>query len=697
MSTASPTLAVLAEMAQRIRPRRLRTIREFAEQEIILPNGVREGSRFRVDTNPHVGLWFDAIDSGRFRRHFALGPTGSGKTLCASFIPLLWHLFERREPVIFGLPDANMVKDKWAGEILPVIASSRYRDMLPTSGAGSRGGDVERIDFKHGPFVRFMTGGGGDKSRAGMHVRVLIATEVDGFDKISEASRESDQFTQLEARVSSRSDSVVYGECTVSTEDGRTHQEYTNGTASRIVMHCPHCLAWVTPERQHLVGWKDAKDEISAMEGARIVCPECGALWTEQERMAAARENKLVHHGEIITPDGSIIGEARRTLTLGFRWTASNNLLKPIGETALLEWKASRSPTPDIVEKGLRQFCWALPHVADAKEVNKLSFHDIAARVMQGVLWGLLADDTQDLTVGVDVGKYTLHWSAVGWRRVAAEAAEIMQGATGGGGITPQLPEYGRMEVPSNEMGEELALRMTLRRLRDEVLINGWRRVGGGDPVKPLVITVDAGYQQAIVMDFVAESEALGLPVKAVKGLGERQFGAGAASGGIGASGDRPKGSRLVANGPGWEAWELPGEPTLLIEANADHWKSYLHARLATPAGKVGGLVLAMPPSGSPTQHLSFARHMVAEKKIEEFKAGVGGRGLITRWQKVARDNHWLDATALASLGRSLAGEQVLPVGDTSKAPSTAAPVARYPEENERSSWMPPRPEKWVR
>ncbi len=234
------------------RPRRLRTMRQFAEEEIVIPDGPFVGRKFRCSRQPYTGLWFDAVDSGHWNRLVATGPT-----LSCFIIPLLYHLFELSETVICGLPDMDMAADKWREDILPVIEQSRYRELLPRRGGGSRGGRVESIQFRNGATLKYMSGGGSDKSRAGFTSRVVVITETDGMDQPGQTSREADKITQLEARTRAYgSRKRVYMECTVSTEQGRTWQEYTQGTQSQIVLPCPACQAWVVPEREHLTGWR---------------------------------------------------------------------------------------------------------------------------------------------------------------------------------------------------------------------------------------------------------------------------------------------------------------------------------------------------------------------------------------------------------------------------------------------------------
>ena len=216
------------------RPRALRTMRAFAEGEIIIPDGPHAGRRFRCDRQPYTRLWFDAVDTGLWNRCVATGPTQSGKTLACFVIPLLYHLFEVAETVICGLPDMDMAADKWREDILPALERSRYRDLFPQRGGGSRGGRVESLQFTNGATLKFMSGGGGDKSRAGFTSRVVAITETDGMDQPAGSSRESDKITQLEARTRAYgARKRIYMECTVSTEEGRTWRQGRSGSARR--------------------------------------------------------------------------------------------------------------------------------------------------------------------------------------------------------------------------------------------------------------------------------------------------------------------------------------------------------------------------------------------------------------------------------------------------------------------------------
>src|SRR5262245_50905857 len=173
----------------RARTPRTRTLREFAEQELKLPpGGPFAGSSFRCSRQPYSRLLLDELPE--WARAVITGPTQSGKTLQAWVIPTMYHLFELDERVILGVPTMVIAKDKWKHDLLPVIEHSRFAEYLRSSGPGSRGGVPELIEFANGASIRWMTAAGDDKQRAHYTSRVVIVTETDGFDEVSEASKE---------------------------------------------------------------------------------------------------------------------------------------------------------------------------------------------------------------------------------------------------------------------------------------------------------------------------------------------------------------------------------------------------------------------------------------------------------------------------------------------------------------------------
>jgi phage terminase large subunit GpA-like protein len=630
-------------------------MRDFAEQEMVLPDGPHAGRRFRCARQPYTALWFDEVDSGRWSRCVATGPTQSGKTLCCFVIPLLYHLFELGETVICGLPDMDMAGDKWREDILPSIEQSRYRDLLPRRGGGSRGGRVESLQFGNGATLKFMSGGGGDKSRAGFTSRVVMITETDGMDEAGGGSRESDKITQLEARTRAYgSRKRVYMECTVSTEGGRTWREYTSGTQSLILLPCPHCRDWVSPQREHLVGWQEARSQAEARRDSAFRCPSCEALWSDADRVGANQAARLVHTGQSLDEEGNAMGEPPETDTLGFRWSAVNNLFLTAGDAGSDEWRAARSADEENAEREMRQFVWCIPVAPTELDLSALEAGELTSRVVD-LPRGVVPEDAKYLTMGIDLGKFLTHWIVIAWRDRA----------------TAHIVDYGRLEVATQDLGVEQALMVALRELR-ALAVAGWPvGTAGGEPKQADMVWIDAGYMTPVVYAFCREA---GRPFHPAIGRGadqqRRQWY------------NRPTstGSIVKQIGEGYHVNWIPAETMYLIEVDADYWKTWAHQRLTTPVDSPGAMTLYQ---AGPHEHLALARHLTAERKLETF---VAGKGVVTKWERLRRQNHWFDGLYNACAAGHVCGVRL--VQEQPQQPAPQKPIRRTLDEDGQRPWI---------
>ena len=601
---------------------RLRSITEWAESEIILPNGPFAGERYRHHRHPVSRLWFNEIDSGRWSRFAATGPTQNGKTLQCYVIPVLYHLFEVRETAIVGLPDMNMANDKWQQDFKPVIMSSPFRDLMPTRGEGSKGGNIKNsITFSNGATLRFMTAGGNDKKRAGYTSRVVAVTETDGMDEAGETSREADKIEQIEARTMAfgRRGKRVYLECTVSIERGRIWQEIKQGSDSRIMRPCPHCGVYVCPEREHLTGWETAESEEQAAAESHFFCPSCGELWSEADRQESAKHAKLVHRGQEITNDGVITGPLPQTQTLGFRWSAIDNPFRTAGDVGAEEWKAKRSKDPENAEKKMRQFIWAIPYEPPDVELTPLDAEQIAGR-KSTFAEGVSPPDCLGVVIGIDTGKHRLHW--------------VVSAVMADGRLF--VVKYGTQPVRSNELGVHGGLVEALTKLHEYF-----------KAFNPRQVWIDSGYHEhtdAVYAFCMAVNEGLKTGqerYRPTKGYGE---------------GQQRIGRYWMPEHKDDDVLHIGREfhikrvrrgkellrGVLLVHVNSDHWKSELHQRLLIPPEEPKSVVLFADPD--PFKHSEISRHFVAERQVSKF---VAGRGETVVWDRVSRENHLLDASYL--------------------------------------------------
>lgn len=621
----TPDQELLLDFRQLVTVPRLRPMSVFAEQEIVVPTGPYAGRKFKIGRQPYAGLLFGEL--GNWYRHVITGPTQSGKTLQAFVIPMMYHLFEVGETVICGLPTLDMASDKWERDLKPVIEASRYRDWLPRRGAGSRGGTPsDVITFGNGAQLKFMGGGGGDKQRAAFTSRVLIITETDGMDESGEASREADKVTQMEGRTRAFGDRArIYMECTVSTTDGKTWREYEAGTASRIAVRCPHCKAWVSPERDHLRGWQEAATELDAEDGGHFVCPACEKPLSDDQRAEMNAAGRLLHRGQEMNARGRIQGDPPRTKTLGFRWSAFNNLFASPGQLAAEEWRSLHSDDSENADRSMKQFVWCIPVVEDRIETSDItpsivrgSHEDYGGRCTQADK-NTVPEAIEALTAFVDVHSRSdrlLYYVVCAW--LPGRRCVVID--------YDQFGDPGLRDV----MGADLSVQANLRDLRRHFLSGVY-----GRPLDRVL--VDAGYFTDLVMREVHEAVRGGLPYIASKGLGSSENDRSAYVHPV----KRTKDRIPSPNGDLWYQ-SLQSSGMWQINMHSDRWKNAVHhAFMLKPLDEQGSHAAgAVRLFGQdPRQHFLFADQVAAEVLQREFSE----KGWSEKWIKRRKENHYLD------------------------------------------------------
>jgi len=237
--------------------------------------------------------------------------------------------------------------------------------------------------------------------------------------------------------------------------------------------------------------------------------------------------------------------------------------------------------------------------------------------------------------------------------------------------------DYGRTPVASVDLGVELALLTALRELRDQIS-GGWpiRQEDGSlsPPHAPDAVWCDANWMTSVVYQFVREYGAPVLPAIGRSTTQNRRN-----------YYQRPgSGSSVKHTGDGFHIVYVPAERLHRVDFDADIWKSRISARLDTPPGQPGALVLF---AASAQEHLSIARHFCAEEMIEEF---VAGRGVVQRWEARSPNNHWLDAAVLASIAACCCGATPAAVMErrtASDSPEQPPASSLLPDQLQQKKW----------
>lgn len=630
--------AIRCMSQSQVRP--IRTMRRWAEDEIVIPNGPFEGDSFSVVNQPVLGLLLDEIDSGRWVEKYATGPSQSAKTMTCFVIPIAYHLAEMGEDVVCGVPDMNMAADKWEDDLLPVFqASPALRRLLPTRGSGSDGGKVtDSITFLNGAKLKFMSRGAKDQGKAGFTARVVCVTEAAGFSVSVETSVESGPLDQLEARQRAwdypqRSTHV---EGTLTIPEQLPWIARADSSKSRIVSPCPHCGAWILPERRHLVGWLAAENPEQAAEMGHWICPSCDERITEEERRESMQDCRIIHGDQTIDRKGNISGDLPPTKRLFFHWQSWHNLFVSTGSIAREEWIASQmpddSPEKEKAEKKLTQFVHGVCYSQSNIDFIDLDYKEVAGRKAAGSPRGFVPSDTEWVTVGVDVGKYQLYWFAIAFRPNGRM----------------RCFDFGSADVPSDKMAIGLAIGGALQSLKDQ-FDAGWAVQGNqsgidAKPRAPDAVWIDAGYQTDAVFAWIRSlgqhtPRARYMPIVG-RGTGQlqRQYENPAKTSG-----------RIIQVGDNWHMSKMPKHRAYEMVVNSDHYKEQVHFSLSLDKELPGAMDFFLA-SGRDLEVV--ARHLTNEKKVQEFQPG---KGLVTKWMRTGQQ-HWLDGAAYARAAGSRLG-----------------------------------------
>lgn len=285
------------------------------------------------------------------------------------------------------------------------------------------------------------------------------------------------------------------------------------------------------------------------------------------------------------------------------------------------------------------------PATDDAGDAPTLSVADIAGK-LNTLNRRRLPVWTEHVTAMVDLHDDLLYYAVAAWS----------------GNYTGAVVDYGTYPDQRAVRFSRSAAKRTLRRsfksagrlgairagldaLANEILAREYTREDGAT-FRVGRCLVDAGHEPDVVYDFVRASPhasilmpSLGAGIKATnKPMTEYA---------------RKRGDRL-----GWN-WYIPapirGRAGRYVRLDANHWKQFIHDRLATPLSDPGALALW---GRQRNRHTMFAEHIVAEAPTA---VTANGRTVGEWSMRPGRsENHWLDCLVGCAVAASMLGA-VLP------------------------------------
>lgn len=141
-------------------------------------------------------------------------------------------------------------------------------------------------------------------------------------------------------------------------------------------------------------------------------------------------------------------------------------------------------------------------------------------------------------------------------------------------------------------------------------------------------------------------------------------------------------------------------ERVWLYNFNASFWKAETHRRFTTATRNEAGLLnngsLSVWSTEDNKEHMTYSHHIVAEVYEERF---IGGKGLVKKWVPKHKNNHWLDATAMALAAAGCLGFRTISIGaPMATQPQTQAFQQRQTKDNRPiNSRFQSRPGGWLK
>jgi len=387
---------------------------------------------------------------------------------------------------------------------------------------------------------------------------------------------------------------------------------FQEGTRHHWCWPCPHCDEYFVPRFKQL-RWNGATPAAAALD-SWIECPHCGLKITEEHKADMNARGRYVAPGQKVDAAGNVTGEPPHSSTLS-RWCSG--LASPfvtIGKRVEAYLVALKSGEAAKIQTAVNA---GFGEVYADDRGDLPQWEEIKSRA-EAYKPGMVPLDAIYLTIGVDVQKNRLPYVIRAW----------------GARATSWLIEAGELwgETAHPEVWADLASKITTP--IDGMLIKLAFIDSGFRPGKKFAVPVNRVYEFARRFpSFVFATKGASIPL--VTPLVRRKIEV------------EPRGGQAKY---GLE----------LIRLDSGYWKSWVHERLAWPSDQAGAFHLHEEITED------YCRQLVAETLV----SGPGGKKV---WVERARDNHFLDAEALAAAAGFMLNVQHLRLGVRRRAPEDVA------------------------
>jgi hypothetical protein len=264
------------------------------------------------------------------------------------------------------------------------------------------------------------------------------------------------------------------------------------------------------------------------------------------------------------------------------------------------------------------------PEPEEAIESIGLTAAKVQSRLSK-TLQGEIPKGSDFVFVGLDIGKHQSHWTKIAFTE----------------GVAGTIFDYGVMETHVDSESDyqtiERALLSSLDVWFDEV----------GKTPSPILCLIDSGTYTDAVYEACRRA---GSPFFPSKGWSASRYRC------------PPRSKTKIPFDNAHASYQEEAKGIWLYNVNTEFWKQWLQQRfVVSPYDEIGervdGSIVLFDHGGDRKRHLAFGHHIVAE---ELRNVPVYGKEMRREWFVRSRNNHWLDATALACAAAGCAGLRIV-------------------------------------
>lgn len=302
---------------------------------------------------------------------------------------------------------------------------------------------------------------------------------------------------------------------------------------------------------------------------------------------------------------------------------------------------------------------------------------ETVAEKTSGIARGTVPAECDRLTAFIDVQQELLYYAVGAWE------PHFSGSIVDYGAFPDQKRAYFTLEDAKNtlsrlhpERGVEGRIYAGLAVLVDGLLSREWKRPDDV-PLRIERLLIDAGHWTDTVLKFCRESKYAGIVMPS-----HGQF-----------FGPDSKPLHEYRPEPGGRLgfhWRIPGEirrgAVRHVNIDTNHWKSFVHRRLAVARGDRGCLTLF---GDDPKQHRLIADHLVSESCFPQISEKTGRRVEVWKLKPGRPDNHWLDAIAGVCVAASMQG---VALDEVSERPAERPKRISFAELQRKRQQGPPQP-----